>query len=57
MTRQDKKTFIRKTQAQIIDSYNIVFHSDKEKAIEIDGMQKTQDIALNLKNQVLEMII
>lgn len=57
MTRSDKKEFIRKTQSQIIDSYTTVFHSEKTKAIEIDGMQKSKDIAENLKRQVLEMII
>ena len=57
MTRSDKKEFIRTTQSQIIDSYANVFQSDKTKAIEIDGMQKTKDIAENLKKQVLEMII
>jgi thymidylate kinase len=57
MTRSDKKDFIRKTQSQIIDTYTSVFQSDKSKAIEIDGMQKTGDIADNLKKQVLEMII
>jgi hypothetical protein len=57
MTRQDKKTFIRKTQSQIIDTYTTVFSGEKHKAIEIDGVQKTQDISINLKNQVLEMII
>ena len=57
MTRQDKKAFIRKTQSQIIDSYTGVFHSEKSKSLEIDGNQKTKDIALILKNQVLEMII
>lgn len=57
MTRQDKKTFIRKTQSQIIDSYTTVFQTEKSKYIEIDGNQKTKDIALNLKNQVLEIII
>jgi hypothetical protein len=57
MTRQDKKTFIRKTQSQIIDTYTTVFSGEKYKAIEIDGVQKTQDISINLKNQVLEMII
>lgn len=57
MTRSDKREFIRKTQSQIIDSYVSVFQSEKTKAIEIDGMQKTRDIAENLKRQVLEMII
>ncbi len=57
MTRQDKKAFIRKTQSQIIDSYTGVFQNEKNKALEIDGNQKTKDIALILKNQVLEMII
>ena len=57
MTRQDKKNFIRKTQSQIIDTYTGVFHSEKHRAIEIDGMQKTKDIAQGLKTQVLEMII
>lgn len=57
MTRQDKKAFIRNTQSQIIDRYSNVFSSEKSKAIEIDGMKKTREIALILKNQVLEMII
>ncbi len=57
MTRSDKKAFIRKTQSQIIDSYNTVFQSEKSKAIEIDGMQESSDIAKNLKKQVLEIII
>ena len=56
MTRQDKKEFIRKTQSQIIDSYTKVFQ-DEGKSIELDGMQQSKDIGLNLKNQVLEMII
>lgn len=57
MTRSDKKEFIRKTQSQIIDSYTTIFQAEKTKAIEIDGMQKSRDIAENLKRQVLEMII
>ncbi|MBC7498670.1 AAA family ATPase [Candidatus Gracilibacteria bacterium] len=57
MTRQDKKAFIRKTQSQIIVSYTGVFQNEKHKALEMDGNQKTKDIALILKNQVLEMII
>ncbi len=57
MTRSDKKDFIRKTQAQIIDSYTTVFQSEKNKAIEINGMQKSAEIANDLKRQVLEMII
>ncbi len=57
MTRSDKKAFIRNTQSQIIDNYTNVFQSEKHKTIEIDGMQKTKDIAASLKWQVLEMII
>ncbi len=57
MTRSDKKDFIRKTQAQIIDSYTSVFQAEKKKAIEINGIQKSSEIADDLKKQVLEMII
>jgi thymidylate kinase len=57
MTRSDKKTFIRDTQSQIIDTYTTVFQSEKAKIIEIDGVQKTKDIANSLKKEVLEMII
>ncbi len=57
MTRSDKKAFIRDTQSKIIGNYTSVFQSEKWKTIEIDGMQKTPDIAENLKRQVLEMII
>jgi thymidylate kinase len=49
MTRSDKKAFIRNTQSQIIDNYTNVFQSEKDKTIEIDGMQKTKDIAASLK--------
>ena len=56
MTRSDKKDFIRKTQAQIIDSYSTVFQAEKHKAIEINGMQKSIEIADDLKKQVLQMI-
>lgn len=51
MTRQDKKAFVRKTQSQIIDTYTTVFNNEKSKAIEIDGMQGTRDIAENLKDR------
>jgi hypothetical protein len=57
MTRQDKKEFVRNTQSQIISNYATVFQSEKAKVIQIDGIQKTKDIALILKNEVLEMII
>lgn len=57
MTRSDKKEFIRKTQSQIIDTYTNIFQSEKQKAIEIDGVQKSKEIAESLKKQVLEMII
>jgi thymidylate kinase len=57
MTRSDKKEFIRKTQSQIIDTYTTIFQSEKQKAIEIDGVQKSKEIAESLKKQVLEMII
>lgn len=57
MTRRDKKEFIKKTQAQIIEAYSNAFTWEKNKAIEINGMQKPKLIAEDLKKQVLEIII
>jgi hypothetical protein len=57
MTRSDKKAFVRKTQSQIIDNYQQTFLQKSDRLIEIDGIRKTKEIALSLKNQVLDMII
>ncbi len=57
MTRSDKKAFVRKTQSQIIDNYQQAFLQKSDRLIEIDGIKKSKEIALSLKNQVLDMII
>lgn len=57
MTRSDKKAFVRKTQSQIIEKYQETFSQKSDRMIEIDGIRKTKEIALSLKNQVLDMII
>ena len=57
MTRNDKKEFVHKTQAQIIRTYNDVFHDEKSPYIEIDGtlsMKKMQEI---LKRRIVDTIL
>lgn len=56
MTRNDKKEFVHKTQAQIIRTYNDVFHDEKTPYIEIDGtlsMKKMQEI---LKRRIVDTL-
>lgn len=57
MTRNDKKEFVHKTQAQIIRTYTDVFHDESSSYIEIDGtlsMKKMSDI---LKRRIVDTII
>jgi thymidylate kinase len=57
MTRNDKKIFVQKTQAQIIDTYNSVFREEKHSYIEIDGTILPDEITRNLKEKVVDMIV
>lgn len=57
MTRNDKKDFVHKTQAQIIRTYTDVFHDEQSPYIEVDGtlsMKKMQDI---LQKKIVDTII
>lgn len=56
MTRNDKKAFVHKTQAQIIDTYNVVFHDEKRPYIEINGNLSVKDMTSTLKRQVVDTI-
>jgi pentose-5-phosphate-3-epimerase len=56
MTRNDKKVFIHKTQAQIIDTYNIVFADEKRPFIEIDGGLSLNELSKALQKQVVDML-
>ena len=56
MTRNDKKIFIHKTQAQIIDTYNLVFADEKRPYIEMDGTLELKEIAKNLQKKVVDMV-
>ncbi len=57
MTRNDKKAFVRKTQSQIIDTYNTVFHEEKHPYIEIDGTISIKNLTKNLREKVVDMIL
>ena len=56
MTRNDKKVFIHKTQAQIIDTYNIVFADEKRPYIEIDGNLPLGELEKTLKKEIVDML-
>lgn len=57
MTRNDKKTFIHKTQAQIIDIYNRVFIEESHPYIELDGSLSIAETTKNLQGKVIDMIL
>ena len=49
MTRNDKKLFVHRTQAQIIDTYNLVFNEEKRPFIAINGTLGVKEMAATLK--------
>jgi thymidylate kinase len=57
LTRNDRKIFIRKTQSQIIDIYNLVFNDEKKPYIAIDGMIDIDHIEESLKRKIIDTIL
>lgn len=57
MTRDDKKAFVRKTQATIIDTYKTVFGVKTSKVIYIDGEHTLKNIEKELQRKVVDTII
>jgi thymidylate kinase len=57
MTRNDKKTFVHKTQSQIIDTYNKVFENESRPYIELDGTLSIKETTKNLQWKVIDMIL
>jgi thymidylate kinase len=57
LTRNDRKIFIRKTQSQIIDIYNLVFNDEKKAYIAIDGMIDIDHIEESLKRKIIDTIL
>ena len=57
MTRSDKKEFVHKTQAQIIRTYNDVFHDEKSPYIELDGLKSLKESRDLLKKKIVDTII
>ena len=57
LTRNDRKVFIRKTQSQIIDTYNLVFNDEKKPYISIDGMTNMKDMEETLKRKIIDTIL
>jgi len=57
MTRNDKKEFVHKTQAQIIRTYTDVFHDEKSPYIEIDGTLSMKKMGEILKRRIVDTII
>lgn len=57
MTRNDKKEFVHKTQAQIIHTYTDVFHDEKHPYIELDGLKSLQESREILKKRIVNTII
>lgn len=58
MTRHDKKLFVRKTQDQIIATYNNVFaKEDKSSYIALDGMVSYRKIDNQLQSKVIDILV
>jgi thymidylate kinase len=57
MTRNDKKEFVHRTQAQIIRTYNDIFQEEKHAYIEIDGNKNLKETASILQRKVVDMIL
>lgn len=57
LTRNDRKVFIRKTQSQIIDTYNLVFSDEQKPYISIDGMLEIDTLGETLKKKIIDTII
>jgi thymidylate kinase len=58
MTRHDKKLFIHKTQAHIIDTYGYVFWQEKIPYIEINGTHVSiKEMSRTLQKRVVDMIM
>jgi thymidylate kinase len=57
MTRNDKKEFVHRTQAQIIHTYTDVFHDEKSPYIEIDGTLSMKKMGEILKRKIVDTIV
>ncbi len=57
MTRNDKKEFVHRTQAQIIRTYNDIFQEEKSPYIEIDGTKSQNEIMEILQRKVVDTIL
>ncbi len=57
MTRNYKKEFVHKTQAQIILTYNDVFHDEKCPYIELDGLKNLKESRDILKRRIVDTIL
>ncbi|MBP6981805.1 deoxynucleoside kinase [Candidatus Gracilibacteria bacterium] len=58
MTRNDKKAIIRKTQNNIIETYNKIFESDtKSHPIILNGEDSVKQVEEALKRQLIDQII
>ncbi len=58
MTRHDKKMFIKKTQEKIIETYNEVFSTSKNKHhIELNGNSKKKELKKELKQTIVDKIM
>ena len=56
MTRNDKKLFIKETQAQIIQTYRRVFEDETGQYLEINAMLSSNQMANILKKHVIDML-
>lgn len=57
MTRNDKKAFIRKTQASIIETYAKVFKVEKGKHISLNGEQSIKEVTAAMKRHLVDAIL
>ena len=57
MTRNDKKEFVHKTQAQIIQTYTETFEHEKHPYIELDGTLGLKAMTGLLQRKVVDVIV
>ncbi len=57
MTRNDKKTFVRNTQANIIETYKTVFEAKRSRVICINGEASLEAVEKELQKKVVDIII
>jgi len=57
MTRNDKKEFVHKTQAQIIRTYIDVFHDEKSPFIELDWLKNLRESRAILKKKIIDAVL